>query len=289
MRGTSRLPSAAPSTASSTHGPSGRTVSFGKVADAAGKLTPPKDVPLKPSKDWTIAGKPLRRLDTPLKIVGKPIFGIDTRLPGMLYAAISACPVFGGKLKIYDDSSVQDMPGVKRVVRVGDNAVAVVADTWWRAKKALEAMPIIWDNGANAKVSSATIAAILKEGLDADQAFVGNKAGDAKSALAGAAKVIEAVYSYPYQAHATMEPMNATALYTADSCRVWCPDTNGEASAGCNVGGVRPAGRQMRRLQDLSRRRFRPPRPDDYVRQAVAIAKEMPASRSSCCGRGKRT
>ena len=259
-----------------THGPSARKVSFGKVAEAAGKLAPPKDVPLKPSKDWTIAGKPLRRLDTPLKIVGKPIFGIDVRQPGMLYAAISACPVFGGKLKMVDDSSVQDMPGVKRVVRVGDNAVAVVADTWWRAKKALEAMPIIWDNGANAKVSSATIAQFLKEGLDADQAFVGNKAGDAKSALAGAAKVIEAVYSYPYQAHATMEPMNATALYTADSCRVWCPTQNGEAAlaatseasglpvAQCDVYKTYLGGGFGRRGQT------------DYVRQAVAIAKEMP-------------
>jgi len=261
-----------------THKPSGRTVSFGKVADAAAKLELPKDVPLKDAKEWTIAGRPLKRLDTPLKIAGKPIFGIDVRQPGMLYAAISACPVFGGKVKMYDDSSIQDMPGVKKVVRVGDNAVAVVADSWWRAKKALEAMPIIWDNGANVKVTSATIAQFLKEGLDADQAFVGNKAGDVKSALAGAAKVVEAVYSYPYQAHATMEPMNATAVYTADYCHVWCPTQNGEAAlaatseasglpvAKCDVYKTYLGGGFGRRGQT------------DYIRQAVAIAKEMPGT-----------
>jgi isoquinoline 1-oxidoreductase beta subunit len=261
-----------------THKPSGRTVAFGKVAQAAGELEPPKEVALKDAKDWTIAGKPLHRLDTPLKIVGKPIFGIDVRLPGMLYAAISACPVFGGKVKEYDASSIQDMPGVKKVVPVGNNAVAVVADSWWRAKKALETMAIIWDNGPNTKTSSATIAQFLKEGLDADQAFIGNKAGDAKSALAGAAKVVEAVYSYPYQAHATMEPMNATAIYTADRCRVWCPTQNGEAALAavaevsglpvtkCDVYKTYLGGGFGRRGQT------------DYVRQAVTIAKTMPGT-----------
>jgi len=195
-----------------THKASGRKTTFGKVAAAAAKVQPPTDVPLKDPKTWTIAGKPLKRLDTPAKIVGKPIYGIDVRLPGMLYAAISACPVFGGKLTSYDETKVTDMPGVKHVVRVGDDAVAVVADSWWRAKRALDALPVVWDEGDNAKVSSATIAQFLKEGLDAAEAFVGNQAGDAKGAIAGAAKVVEAVYSYPYQSHAPMEPMNATAV-----------------------------------------------------------------------------
>ena len=261
-----------------THGPSGRTISYGKVAEAAAKLDPPKDVPLKDWKSWTIAGKPLKRLDTPDKIVGKTVFGIDTRLPGMVYAAINACPVFGGKLKSYDEAKVQDMPGVKKAVKVGDNAVAVVADSWWRAKKALEAMPIVWDEGENAKVSSATIAAFLKEGLSADQAFVGNQTGDVKTALAGAAKVVEATYSYPYQNHAPMEPMNATALYTSDRCEVWCSTQNGEAAlaataeasglpvAKCDVHKTLLGGGFGRRGQT------------DYVRQAVAIAKEMPGT-----------
>src|SRR5580698_7233908 len=168
-----------------SHKPSNRTVTYGKVADAAGKLDVPTNITLKDPKTWTIAGQPLKRLDTPDKIVGKTIFGIDIRHPNMVYAAISACPVFGGKLQSVDEAHVTDMPGVKKVVKVGDNAVAVVADSWWRAKKALESLPIVWDNGANAKVSSATIADFLKEGLDAEQAFVGNQSGDVKAALAG--------------------------------------------------------------------------------------------------------
>jgi isoquinoline 1-oxidoreductase beta subunit len=261
-----------------THKASNRTVTYGKVAEAAGKLDVPKDVALKDTKTWTIAGKPLKRLDTADKIVGKTVFGIDIRQPGMMYAAISACPVFGGKLQSVDEAHVSDMPGVKKVVRVGDNAVAVVADSWWRAKKALESLPIVWDNGANAKVSSATIADFLKEGLDAEQAFVGNQSGDVKSALAGAAKVVEATYSYPYQNHAPMEPMNATALYTADRCEVWCSTQNGESAlavtaeaaglpvAQCDVHKTFLGGGFGRRGQS------------DYVRQAVTIAKEMPGT-----------
>src|SRR5215472_9214671 len=122
-----------------THKGSGRKMSYGKLAEAAAKLDPPKDVPLKDPKTWTIAGKPLKRLDTPPKIVGKPLYGIDVREPNMLYAAISQSPVFGGKLQSVDEAKVHDMPGVKKVVKVGDNSVAVVADSWWRAKKALEA------------------------------------------------------------------------------------------------------------------------------------------------------
>ena len=187
-----------------THQPSGRSVSYGKVADAAAKLTPPPDVVLKSTKDWKIAGKPLRRLDTPDKLIGKTTYGIDVRLPGMLYAAISACPVFGGTLKSYEEAKVRGMPGVKHVARVGDDAVAVVADSWWHAKTALEAMPVVWDEGTNAKVSSAAIADFLKAGLDSDQAAVGNQAGDIQAALAGAANVVEALYAFPYRIHATI-------------------------------------------------------------------------------------
>src|SRR5580704_1885949 len=122
------------------------------------------------------------------------------------------------------------MRGVKKVVPVGDTGVAVVADTFWNAKTAVAALPIVWDDGPNVNVSSASIADMLKEGLDAPEAFVGNKAGDVKAGLAGAAKVIEATFAYPYQNHATMEPMNATAMYTADNCEVWCPTQNGEAA-----------------------------------------------------------
>ena len=197
----------------------------------------------------------------------------------MLNAAIKDCPVFGGKLKSYDEAKITGMKGVKKVVKVGDSAVAVVADTWWHAKSALDALPIVWDEGENAKVTSESIAKWLAEGLDdAQPAYVGNKNGDVKAAIAGAAKKVEAVYSYPYQNHATMEPMNATAIYTADKCEVWCGTQNGEAAFAatleasglpadkCDVHKVMLGGGFGRRGQT------------DYVRQAVLIAKEMPGT-----------
>ena len=262
-----------------THQPSGRSVSYGKVADAAAKLTPPPDVVLKSTKDWKIAGKPLRRLDTPDKLIGKTTYGIDVRLPGMLYAAISACPVFGGTLKSYEEAKVRGMPGVKHVARVGDDAVAVVADSWWHAKTALEAMPVVWDEGTNAKVSSAAIADFLKAGLDSDQAAVGNQAGDIQAALAGAANVVEALYAFPYRIHATMEAMNATALFTSDRCEVWAPTQNGEDSLRA---AAQAAGLPLEKC-DLHKTFVgggfgRRGAPTDYVRRAVTVAKAIPGT-----------
>ncbi len=158
-----------------THGSSGRRTTYGKVAEAAAKLEPPKEVTLKDPKDWKIAGKPVQRLDTPDKLIGKQVYSIDVKLPGMLSAAVKACPVFGGKVKSFDAAKVESMKGVRKVVPVGDVAVAVVAESWWQAKTALDALPIVWDEGPNAAASSATIAEFLKAGLDADQAFVGNR------------------------------------------------------------------------------------------------------------------
>jgi isoquinoline 1-oxidoreductase beta subunit len=261
-----------------THTPTGRSTSFGKVAEAAAKLEPPADVKLKDPKDWKLAGKGVKRLDTADKTTGKMTYGIDVKLPGMLNAAIKQCPVFGGKLKSYDEPKITNMKGVKKVVRVGDSTVAVVADTWWHAKVALDALPIVWDEGDNAKVSSASIAKWLEEGLDSGPAFVGNQNGDVKAALAGAAKKVEAVYSYPYQNHATMEPLNATALYTADKCEVWCGTQNGEAAfaATVEVSGL-PAEKCDVHKQMLGGG-FGRRGQTDYVRQAVAIAKQMPGT-----------
>jgi len=196
----------------------------------------------------------------------------------MLNAAVKESPVFGGKLKSFDAARVTGMPGVKKVVQSGDVAVAVIADTWWQAKTALEALPIVWDDGPNAKVSSASIAEMLKAGLDAPEAFVGNQQGDVKAAIAGAAKKVEAVYSYPFQNHATMEPMNATARYTPDKCEVWTSSQNGEAAlaaaseaAGlpvekCDVYNTILGGGFGRRARS------------EYVGHAVRIAKEMPGT-----------
>jgi isoquinoline 1-oxidoreductase subunit beta len=276
-----KVPASECSAASSviTHTPSGRTTTYGKVVEAAARLQPPTEVKLKDPKDWKLIGKGVKRLDTADKTTGKMTYGIDIKLPGMLNAAIKACPVFGGKLKSFDEAKITGMKGVKKVVKVGDNAVAVVADTWWHAKTALEALPIVWDEGENAKVSSASIAKWLDEGLDDSQpAFVGNQNGDARAAFAGAAKKIEAVYNYPYQNHAAMEPLNATALYTPDKCEVWCGTQNGEAAfaATLEVSGL-PADKCDVHKQMLGGG-FGRRGQTDYVRQAVAIAKQMPGT-----------
>src|SRR5712672_3594778 len=172
-----------------THTPSGKTTTYGKVVEAAAKLEPPADadVKLKDPKDWKIAGKGVKRLDTVDKTTGAMTYGVDVKLPGMLNAALKECPVLGGKLKSYDNTQVMGMKGVKKVVRVNDSTVAVVADTWWHAKTALDALPIVWDEGDNAKVSSESIAKWLAEGLESGPAFIGNQNGDAKAAIAGAA------------------------------------------------------------------------------------------------------
>ena len=262
-----------------THKASNRSTTYGKVAVAAGKIEPPADIKLKDPKDWKVIGKGVKRLDTPDKVVGKAQYGIDVRLPSMLYATIKACPVNGGKVKSFDAAKITARKGVKKVAQIEDYAVAVIADSWWQAKTALDDLPIEWNEGDNAKVSSESIAAWLKDGLDADQAFVGNKGGDVNAALAGAARKVEAVYGYPYQHHVTLEPQNATARYTADKCEVWCSTQNGEAALAtaseasglpipkCEVYKTFLGGGFGRRATS-----------QDYIRQAVLVAKEIPGT-----------
>ncbi|MBI2528674.1 MAG: xanthine dehydrogenase family protein molybdopterin-binding subunit [Candidatus Rokubacteria bacterium] len=261
-----------------THRPSGRTTTYGKVAAAAAKLTPPANVTLKDPKDWKLIGKPMKRLDTMPKVTGAQIYASDLKLPGMLNAAIKDCPVFGGKVKSFEAAKVKGMPGVRQVVPVGDSAVGVVADTWWQAKTALDALPIVWDEGPNSKASSATIADMLKAGLDADQAFIGNQNGDAK-AIAAAAKRVEAVYAYPFLNHATMEPMNATARWTADRCEVWVPTQNGEAAfAATMAASGLPADKCEVYKINLGGGFGRRGAFHDYVTQTVQIAKQIPGT-----------
>ncbi|SNS55755.1 isoquinoline 1-oxidoreductase, beta subunit [Noviherbaspirillum humi] len=262
-----------------THAPSGRSTTYGKVAAAASKLTPPTEVPLKDPKDWKIAGKRLARLDTVNKTTGAQIYGMDLKLPGMLNAAIKDCPVFGGTVKSYDEAAIAKRPGFKKVVQVGDSAVAVVADTWWHAKTALEALPIEWDLGPNAKASSAGTAEMLKAGLDAKDAVVGNQNGDALAAIAAAPRKFEAVYSYPHQNHATMETMNATARWTPERCEVWTPTQNGESAlaVASEASGLPLAKCEIYKLHlggGFGRRSVA----QDWVRQAVTIAKAMPGT-----------
>ena len=263
-----------------THLPTGRKTTYGKVATAAAELWPPEQVELKDPADWKLIGQPVKRLDTLDKLTGKQVFGTDLQLPGMLNAAIRACPVFTGKLASFDAAKVKNMPGVRAVVAVEDNAVAVVAQSWWQAKTALDALPVSWNKGPHASLSSADIDKMLDEGLTSDeQVFVGNANGDAKRGLKGAAKTIEAVYAYPYQNHATMEPMNATAVWTPERCEVWCPTQNGEAAleaaaaaAGlpitqCDVHKIHLGGGFGRRGAF-----------HDFVTQAVSIAKQLPGT-----------
>ena len=161
-----------------THGPSGKTTTFGKVAGAASKLPIPEQVLLKDPSEWTIAGEPLKRLDTADKLTGKLVYGADITLPGMLLASIKDCPVLDGKLVSYDESAIKNMPGVRAVVKVetaaGTSGVAVVADTWWQANSALEKLPIKWDLGPNAGFNDEKLTELLESGLDADEAYKGN-------------------------------------------------------------------------------------------------------------------
>jgi isoquinoline 1-oxidoreductase beta subunit len=267
-----------------SHAASGRRASYGQLAAAAAQLTPPTEIALRDPKTWTIAGQPLPRLDTVDKTNGQLVYGLDLKLPGLLNAAILDCPVVGGKLKRFDAAAITGLPGVKRVLAVGDSAVAVVADTWWRAKTALAALPVEWDEGPHATLDSAQISAMLAAGLDAPEAIVGTQVGDAKAALAGAARTLEATYAYPYQNHATMEVMNATARFSPaangqpERCEVWTPTQNGEAAlaATAEASGLPIAQCEVYKLMlggGFGRRGA-----TDWVRQAVAIAKAMPGT-----------
>ncbi len=213
-----------------THAASGRTVTYGKVASAAAKMPPPKDVTLKEPSEWTIIGKPIHRVDIPDKVMGKPVFALDVRLPDMLFAAIEHAPAFGGKLKSFDDSKVKSLPGVRAVVPLFDTAVAVVADSYWEASQALTALPIDWDRGPNGHINHADIRDFVNSGLRASDAVEGAAEGDVADALTKAAKVIEAEYHAPFLSHVPMEPQNATARVTADLVEIWAPTQNIEAT-----------------------------------------------------------
>ena len=261
-----------------THRASKRKVSFGSIATAAANITPPTNVTLKDPKDWKIAGQPLLRLDTADKLTGKQIYGTDLQLPGMLNATVKACPYFGGKVQSFEAAAVVSMPGVKKVLQLDDATLAVVADTWWQAKTAMDVLPVVWDQGPHKNVSSESIAQMLKEGLQAEDAFAHTVVGDALGTLAKANKTVSAVYAYPYQNHATMEPMNATVRYTPQKCEAWVPTQNGEASlaAVAEAAGLPVNQCEVYKLHlggGFGRRAMQ-----DYVKQAVAIAKQLPGT-----------
>ena len=264
------------------HRGSSKQTTFGKVADAASKLTPPTDVPLKDVSEWKIAGKPVKRLDTKEKLTGELKYGADIQLEGMLLASIKDAPVLGGKLKSFDAKAVEGMPGVRGVVKVetavGTSGVAVVADTWWQANTALNALPIEWDLGPNADFDDEKLTALLESGLDADEAFQGNWEGDIKAALEGADRVIEAVYKCPSQNHAPMEPMNSTAIYTEDKCEIWCPTQNGESALAATSEASGLPIEKCEVYKTILGGGFGRRGAPDYVHQVIEIAKAFPGT-----------
>jgi isoquinoline 1-oxidoreductase subunit beta len=260
-----------------THKLSGRKTTFGKVANEAAKMEPPAFVQLKDPKDWKLIGTSVPRFDIPDSVTGKQRYGVDTQLPGMVYAAVAQCPVFGGKLKSFDAAKVQGRRGIIKVVAVDNNGVvAVIADNWWRAKEALKNLPIEWDVGNNGTVSSASIMEFLRAGHAQPTASVAKRVGDLDQALASAVKVIEAEYYTPYLAHATMEPMGCTALIKDGRVDVWASTQTAEATmaTAAAVAGVPLENVEVHKTQvggGFGRRGGG----QDFVRQGVAIAKTM--------------
>jgi isoquinoline 1-oxidoreductase beta subunit len=255
------------------HPASGRKVNYGAVAAAAAQVTLDAEPAIKTPDQFKLLGRSLNRLDVPLKVNGTAIYGIDVRLPDMLYASVSTCPVFGGALKRYDFDAIKSMPGVRTAVEV-PNGIAVVADSFWRAKTAREVMPMEWDFGAHASANSATYWKAFREVLDKPGA-VAKEEGDALAALKAAAKVVEADYEAPYLAHATMEPMNCTAQVTPQRVDVWVGTQNpeGALAAAAEITGVAPENVYVHNcfLGGGFGRRFR----NDDVRQAVTVANAL--------------
>ena len=256
-------------------GPGGKKASYGQLAEAASKLTPPKEVKLKPASEFRYVGKPLKRLDTADKIRGKAEYGIDTRLPGMLYASLAQCPVIGGKVVSFDAEQAKSMPGVKHVVQVTDG-VAVVADSWYRARKARDTLKIQWDEGPNKALSTESVFAGLAEAMSKPEAQI-RKQGDVDAAMKTAAKTLEATYEMPFLSHSPMEPMNFTADVRKDSALLIGAIQFQQAALGISaaITGLKPEQITVRttflgggfgRRIDL-----------DYMAQAVEISKAIGA------------
>jgi len=224
----------------SVHGPKGRKASYGQLADAASKLPVPKEVKLKEHKESRYVGKPVKRIDTPSKVNGTAEFGIDVKLPGMLYASLAQCPVIGGKVTSFNAIKAKTMPGVKHVVQITDG-VAVVADTWWQAKTARDVLEIKWDEGQGKTLSTEGIATALKAGAAKPGATV-KKLGSVDESMKAAAKTVEAAYELPFLSHAPMEPMNFTADVRKDSCLLVGPTQFQQAVEGTAVAmtGLKP-------------------------------------------------
>jgi isoquinoline 1-oxidoreductase beta subunit len=250
-----------------------RRLTYGQLASAAAKLTPPEHVQLKDPKDFRLIGKPIKRLDTPVKLNGGAVFGIDVKLPGMLTAVIARPPIFGATMKSFDDTRARSMPGVKKIVAI-PAGVAVIADTFWQAKTARDALRLEWDEGSMQNFSTSEMMHQFRERAKSPGTSV-RKDGDAEGALARAAKKVEAVYEVPYLSHLMMEPLNCAVDLRADSCEVWTGSqfqTIDRANA-AKIAGLPPEKVQLHTtfLGGGFGRRANPQ--SDFVVEAVYVAK----------------
>ena len=223
-------------------GPNGKKATYGAMAAAASKLPVPEKPAIKDPKDFRIVGKRTKRVDTPAKTNGTAEFGIDVKLPGMVYATIVQCPVIGGKVKSFDGAQAKAMPGVQAVVQVSDG-VAVVADSWWRAKKAAEKLSIQWDEGPVATISDASMLEGNRAAAKSGKAIpIIAAKGDVANAIKGAAKIVEAEYISPLQSHSPLEPMNFTAHVQGNKVLLIGPTQFQQGAQGAVAGalGVKP-------------------------------------------------
>lgn len=257
------------------HPPSGRRARFGKLAALAATMTPPADVALKPPSQWTLIGTPQKRIDVRDKVTGQTVYAADVRLPNMLYAALVLPPVFKGTVRAVEADRVAAMTGVRRVV-VQPDFVAVVADSWWRAKRAADVLPVTWSDGGNGRLSSAAIAASLRQGLEQPPAGIARREGDAQAALDRAVRRIEADYVVPYLAHATMEPQNCTAHVAGGRVEIWVPTQDADTSLvnAADAAGVSHDHVVVHKTM-LGGGFGRRGAFQEFVRQAVLIAKEV--------------
>ncbi len=257
---------------------SGKRARYGELATLASTMPVPENPPLKDPNDWKIAGTSPARFDIPAKVNGSQVYASDVRLPGMLHASILQSPVFGGFLKSHGDSAAKAMPGVKHVV-TGDDWVAVLATNWWQANEALKKIKVEWENGGKDKVSSDSIMAYLREGIEQKSAPVARKDGDVDAAFTSAHKVLEAEYTTGFMNHATMEPQNAAALYTADKLEVWVGTQNGEASiaAAADASGLPLQKIYIHKMHAGGGFGRRGPH-QDFTKQAVKIAMAVPGT-----------
>ncbi|MEJ1966700.1 MAG: molybdopterin cofactor-binding domain-containing protein [Gammaproteobacteria bacterium] len=253
---------------------SGKRSSYGDLADAAARLPVPKKITLKSPADFTQIGKQQHRLDSPAKARGQAIFGLDVVQPGMLYASLEQCPVIGGKAVTVDDGAARAMKGVVAVVNIGEG-VAVIADHYWTAKTAREALRVTWDFGPAATLTTDAIHATLKEGAKQDGAIV-KQAGDAAAALKTAAKVLRAEYTLQLLAHASLEPMNCLALVSDKGCDIWTSTQYPQGAQGVAAARSGVVAAKVRIWPQFVGGGFGRRLDVDFIGQAAAIARAVP-------------